>query len=1211
MSSTYTQLVVDPLIGTLLRTLLQPVEGVQVFCNTMAGALPAIEQLIEHSACRVSGIQPLDINLNERVAKLVANERQYARSVCDDITLYQPREAFHVGFGVFPFMIDSETYNERQAVQPAIIKDSLSNFRCAADKADGKAAAHLIGVEQLLTATMSGGYFAAVLPKKWVGREMKYLRWWQDNAAQVCRIQLPESAVTYTDTKGLSRCAPGTWEFMMWNRPYVEGEESSDARSNRHLLSYAMFRYAPFIFPLETLSFQSIKDCHSAFIKHQWWTDSVRLWKGMLEKQTHNRWCGTTNPFPKGLPDPDKVYVLDPDPDMLVGIRIENDSKSIKKIRNAVHIKATGSSVKLTAYEPAALGALVDFRVSAGPMFTDDEGRRDFAINRDLRMLPYPELKDRLLKGLEEQGLVPCMTASDAHKMKKREKWLAIQLTPMERLIPLKSGAEGQQSDKMEDWEWLYSDIGMKATVPEIMHMWRKRAAKMGMDNRDLTYEYQFEDLLLDLAKCSTLNGNVMGLGKTRQTALVPLGRCADKVLIVCPAKLIGVWQDEIDNCILPYMRRQRKNWQGRVIPGGVNIIEWAKDCLPENLKMFNIISYDRLKSVPRDGRFFKCPRCGTVSFSPYGGGKTGPTCPGDAFLPEDSPQRCNNLIKAWKAGNRGNPELGDKVRKDGACLKKQKYKVLVDDAGNVVRKIHWNDQSFPLENVRIIDSRPPKPSIPIMEEQTHSFKKMIKIQVGETIDPITDAKTPVIKTVKRKSHVAWTFSDILRWRFNHIIADEALYFMNKTAMRSQAMYHVNAKSKWALTGTLIKGYPHKALGILNWTFKRAVFPSYRPYDKGGMARFMRKYKTEVFIGPDKTPKLLPKINNPELFQAEIAPLMHRHTRNEPPVTKDIPRKTVLLVDWTVDMDQAHKDYYQKWLDKFAEWWQKMKEEEEGRGVQPGALLAKLSYLINASTIPHFMLESIMSGNQDTEGKELAKEWFKMIGPYNGPPTAKMLKCRRLIEEGVVAGDKTIVFSIRRRNLDLGKMWCEKRQLHSMIVDGTVPLEIQKATGRSKRHELVEKFRNYDYHCMWAGLGALAEGLNIPEANRGIAMDYPWDPVELKQGFGRMIRPAQTKTVYCNHLIHNGAIDGYMAALCYLKDRSGGEGLDYMEFDDFSTDIIPDIQAYADAILDGPEAEANLKRKMWLAVDEIKRHSSEGEDADIEQFEEGDGDDDE
>jgi hypothetical protein len=117
--------------------------------------------------------------------------------------------------------------------------------------------------------------------------------------------------------------------------------------------------------------------------------------------------------------------------------------------------------------------------------------------------------------------------------------------------------------------------------------------------------------------------------------------------------------------------------------------------------------------------------------------------------------------------------------------------------------------------------------------------------------------------------------------------------------------------------------------------------------------------------------------------------------------------------------------------------------------------------------------------------------------------------------------------------------------------------------------------------------------MNIPEANRGILMDCSWDPAEARQAIGRMIRPAQQKTIYSTFLMHKGTIDGYMAALCYLKGRSSDEGLDYMEFGDFSTELIPDIKQYADAIVDGTQEQ--MKQKMWLAVEHIRNMAREGE----------------
>jgi len=109
--------------------------------------------------------------------------------------------------------------------------------------------------------------------------------------------------------------------------------------------------------------------------------------------------------------------------------------------------------------------------------------------------------------------------------------------------------------------------------------------------------------------------------------------------------------------------------------------------------------------------------------------------------------------------------------------------------------------------------------------------------------------------------------------------------------------------------------------------------------------------------------------------------------------------------------------------------------------------------------------------------------------------------------------------------------------------------------------------------------------------------DTDWDPKGTRQALGRMIRPAQSKTVYTYQLMHKGAIDEYQVAWCYLKGRSSDEGIDYIEFDDFSSDIIPDIHQYADSIVDG--TEDTIKAKMWLAVDHYRKlGAEEGDDLD-------------
>jgi SNF2 family DNA or RNA helicase len=815
---------------------------------------------------------------------------------------------------------------------------------------------------------------------------------------------------------------------------------------------------------------------------------------------------------------------------------------------------------------------LHEFYISMGGEPDDREsaanvGNWVYTVKKLLGREPYVNVKEFLIKGLRERGLQPCILENDWIKLQRRIKRNNIMLTPQERLIPVHASHVAPDGSEVKEtrWEVVYEEIGMKALHPELLHMWAERAKKMKLHMPGLTFPFQFENLCYLASKESNLFSDEPGLGKTRQTLFITTLRCAEKMLLVVPAKLIGVWQEEIENLITPYVRRQRTNWQKKPMKSDYQIIEWADQCTPEKLKTFNIISYDKLKSTPRDGKFYKCPRCGMVAYSAKGMKEI--PCPGNIDkYPEDDPRQCSNLIKAW--------------REDCVAKGLRKYRV----SAITGEKVHWNKPGL------VRDDRPAKPKIPMMVAQKNMFKKLRKVQTGKKLDEHSGREVPVYTVKERDFHVKWTFAELLRWSFNHIAADESQYMKNPDTKRSQAIKHVCASSRYALTGTPIKGYPQSMLSMLNWLLRREVFPLYRDYERGGITRFLSKYKTEVRIGGTTAetgkPKQIPKINNPELFQSEIAPFMRRNTRSQPNVLRDIPKKEVDIELIRTPMDEEHRKYYQKWIELFVEWWETMKKEEEGKNGK-GELLVKLGYLRNASSIPHFMLEKIAS-SKDAQ----FKLWAQMIGPYRGKSAPqKFLKMQHIVKQNARQHDKTIVFSSRRANTDLGYKWAERIGLPSLIVDGRVSLEIKAKSNRSERQERVDKFRQQDYSVMWAGLTALAEGMNIPEANHGIFMDYSWEPIEWIQALGRMIRPQQTKTIYAKFLCHEGTIDDYMAAWCFLKQRSMDEGVDYMEFDDFTTKLIPDIHQYADAIVDGTESV--LKQEMFLAIDKIRNDAKE------------------
>lgn len=1209
---------IHPQVVKLFLGLVQPPKNCQMYSNCLDTWSQGGLAVVDDHQLLLTGITTKK-SIQAEAEEVYEDRMRILRT--DNPHFYDPLDQFHLGFAGFQF-------GEQQEFLP--VQDKLMIWKCSEHDANREAPMHLLGMEGMLSAMLVGGYFGVVLPKKWLGRQMTYMRWWQDHCATVARIKLPVGAVKWYDDRfeGLTpirfpmpkiidpekkdeliahESLEPEWQLFVFHRPAVYSKRTPRSEPLARIMPFAEFRFTPFIFPLETLQNDSIDECTKKFFRHDWWRNSVSLWRTMLEEHHNHSILGTYRTKAFGLNEQQDFWIFNPSekaqhvihrvPKAADLYEISKSGKRIPKDIRGVQIKF-GSSVRIQPTSQYAIGALLDLKSQMG-MEKNEDGDMEFSFDRMLYRKSFSEVRDEVIERIYEVGLVPYMTENDHHRMERQERWLSIQLTPSERMVHVGARTEEEQLDNPNNWEWMYEDIGIQATFPELYHMWAKRARQMNIHR--FVNDFQFRDVVYLAIRQSQVLGDVPGLGKTRQALFASILRCARKVLIICPGKLIGTWQDEIRDTIVPFARMQKRDWQGNVIDPTVNVIEWGRDLTESHLARFNIIGIDKLKETPRDGRFYRCPVCGTVAYCKDAGKLM--TCPGDANLDEDDPKRCSYLLKAWQEENR--PIKGERPGR-------RKYRQITNDLGEVILKVNGTKypldkawfkkfgeplpKNFPLETVQVIDERRPKPAIPLMEQQESMYSKMIRLQTGMIDDPNRPGEQkPVYKMVKRPFHVKWTFAEQVRWMFPFVIADELHYIANEESKRNQAVEHVTGATRIGLTGTPMKGYPEKILPLLNWVFDRAVFPDYRDYDPEGMERFKKKYELVVHVDATELAdgrmaggqkKRLPKINNAELFQNEMSPLILRRIRNEPEVVACIPPYRIVRERVEVPMDEEHKTYYRKWLQVFAEWWAEMKREKEGQNVEKGNILTKLTYLANASFIPHFMLDSILGG-KDEEGAA----WARMIGKYKGPPVAKMKHAWKLIREAKHLGEKSLVFSYRQRNSDLGHHWSTKNGINSMVVDGRDSIKVKTGMDRSERHLKVQRFRSNAYDVMWAGTGALAEGMNIPEANHGIVMDATWDDVSIRQAIGRMLRIQQQRTVYAHYLMHHGAIDSYMFALSELKARSGDEAIDFMPFDDFHVGMVPDIQQYADAIVDGTQDK--LARKMWTAIDFMQKKEEE------------------
>lgn len=1202
---------VDKRVLNVALACLQCKETIQVFIPEVGNMMEFAIENQHKRKCYISGLISSEIK-SKVIDGIYSNSILYTKNP----SIYTMEDKFEMSMCIptFDYDIDSKS------LVPCIVKDELSIFKCSKFTDDRLVAMHQIQFEQSVNSIMVGCFLISVLPARWY-MNARYMKWCNTNIATVAKIKLSKDLYCFSSEskdpmydKIIKDNICDDMNLCIYFKPSQVDNDIAAANSMRYekVLQYAEMTWTPYISEFDGTD-KSADNIVDAFQNTDWYKMSVFQWIKLKEERGFSPFKRSYGPH--GLKNKESMIIVRPSKDNELKLNVIKNDENIAKTRNKIRIQTSGSKVRLKPENLVQRALIHEFMISDG--FIDATPRMSVKLKRS-----FHEIKNEMLEKLNECNIIPCTTESDQESLKAKARWLNRNLAPIPRNISISKHDSRSKMSVIDsqDWYRLYEDIGIKATSSSIYYQWYDRAYKIGLNH--YLKEFQLENVIFQCMKDGVVNSDAPGLGKTRQMLFTAILKGAKKMLIVCPTKLIGTWQDEIDNVLIPFSIRYKKHWSGRYINiASAHVIETAEDCKNKNLAMFNIIGYDKLKSIPRDGYFYKCPKCGFVVYSVK---KKHFRCPGDPYYANPDPDKdlsCVGEYRRYKASV--------KERDANDKLIHQKYKVHKDTG----LRVHWDESNeyrvkhgIKDSDCIVIDNRSDSkfvnefgevPMPPFMEIQESMFDKMTTCETG--FEARTDAsgvsiKVPVVSRKKRKYHVKWTFAELLRNKFPIIVLDESMYIANPGSKRARAVDHLCSRCRYSATGTPMKGLPQTILFYFNWTAPKETFPDYRRDDPEALQRFLKRYKTDVYIknqsGLTKA-KQIHKIKNAEAFQAEVSPLLIRHVRTDPDVTKDIPPNKVLFQDIFVKMDDQHREYYALWLKLFREWWSKMKEEEEGwegKKVKDN-LLAKMIYLIGASTNPHSVLnrilDNIKKGKQVKD--EVIREWLKIIKPYKGPPVAKMIKTFDIIKEAVARKEKTIVYANRTATLDMGKIICDKFKIPSVIVDGRVPLTTAKGQKRSRRHLLVQDFRFQNIPVMWAGITALAEGMNIPEANHGAVFDTTWEPKDIHQAIGRMARPQQRKTIFANMLIHEGTIEEYLFATNYLKLRSHTEGIDGIAFSDISSEMIPDIVQYANAIVDGTEEV--MKRQMWTMVEKVKHDFEVG--LEKKMTEEGDDDEEE
>lgn len=155
-------------------------------------------------------------------------------------------------------------------------------------------------------------------------------------------------------------------------------------------------------------------------------------------------------------------------------------------------------------------------------------------------------------------------------------------------------------------------------------------------------------------------------------------------------------------------------------------------------------------------------------------------------------------------------------------------------------------------------------------------------------------------------------------------------------------------------------------------------------------------------------------------------------------------------------------------------------------------------------------------------------------------------KLARLIEDLLASQDKekSIVFSVWRKTLDVAAQLCKDAKIRHVRIDGTVPqaLRQQALTDFTTKPEVSTLL-------MTLGTGAL--GLNLTAATRVHILEPQWNPAVEKQAIGRVVRMGQEKNAtIIRYSVKNSVeqqIQTYQRRKMQLVAAGFGDGANHAE----------------------------------------------------------------
>lgn len=310
------------------------------------------------------------------------------------------------------------------------------------------------------------------------------------------------------------------------------------------------------------------------------------------------------------------------------------------------------------------------------------------------------------------------------------------------------------------------------------------------------------------------------------------------------------------------------------------------------------------------------------------------------------------------------------------------------------------------------------------------------------------------------------------KYKFRFIIADEAQYLKNNNTKNAKSIKQLDGDTRFALTGTPIENSLAELWSIFDFIMPGYLF-SYR--------EFRATY--EVQIIKDENKDVMEKL------KMLIEPFVLRRIKKE--VLTELPEKTITVLN--NEMEEEQKNVYLSYLLQAK---QELQDEININGYEKSQIkiLAALTRLRQICCHPGLFIENYKD------------------------KSSKLEQCMEIIEDGITAGHKILLFSSYTSMFGIIEKELEERNIKYFELTGSTKID--------ERIELVDEFnQNKEIGVFLISLKAGGTGLNLTGADMVIHYDPWWNISAENQATDRAYRIGQKNNVQVYKLITKDSIE--------------------------------------------------------------------------------------